>query len=301
MECFECFEVHKDCEKYAFIEVSNDIIKKVDSIFDWAFTDEKMLRYADLPNSDESIVLNVEKRKAIFISLKKFIDNKNIGIVPFDEKYKDILKTLKEEELVFDDGKKLNIRKDKIGKIGEFIFYNILSDYFKFNCILNKANLITSYNMSVFGMDELFYCDKDKMLLFGESKFCKSLENGIELINKSLDEYEDRLNDEYELILSNNILSSSFVLPDGIKDLIKKSFTFDEFLAKANVQSIGIPIFIMHGGSYKVSDILSKLEGIKKRIFHETNCKYIVISMPVIDKASFAAYLTSKIGERMGG
>ena len=298
MKKFECFKVYNDCDKYAFIEISSDVVKKVDAIFEWAFTDEKRLRYADLPDYDASLTLNIEQRKAIMLSLKKFIDEKNIGVIPFDKKYKDILNTLIDEDLVFDDGTKLNIRKDKIGKLGEFIFYNVLSDYFTYNCILNKANLITSYNMSVYGMDELFYCEKDNMLLFGESKFCKSLDNGIKLINKSLDEYEDRLDDEYELILSNHTYSVS--LPGDLKDAISKSFTFDEFIKIGKINNIGIPVFIMHGGNYSTTQILNKLDEIKKRMFHGINCKYIVISLPIIDKKSFATYLSNKIGERMG-
>ena len=57
------------------------------------------------------------------------------------------------------------------------------------------------YNMSIFGIDELFLAED--MILFGESKVSINLQNGIKLIKESLKEYEKQIKDEYQLVLSN--------------------------------------------------------------------------------------------------
>ena len=80
----------------------------------------------------------------------------------------EMIKILNEEYTIEEKNGKLKVRIDKIGKIGEYIFTCILNEYFKFQCILPKVHLQTSYNMSIYGIDTLFYSKDKEMLLFGE-------------------------------------------------------------------------------------------------------------------------------------
>ena len=58
-------------------------------------------------------------------------------------------------------------------------------------------------------------------MYFGESKFCKTLDNGITLINRSLEKYEEQIDEEYRIVLSDDEafrLSPDFerIFGDGI-------------------------------------------------------------------------------------
>ena len=45
--------------------------------------------------------------------------------------------------------------------------------------------MITDKNMSVYGIDSLYYSPNEKLILLGESKVSKSLDNGIFVNTKS--------------------------------------------------------------------------------------------------------------------
>jgi len=114
-------------------------------------------------------------------------ENIQIDITNYNEH---IIAIIKDECETEEENSKIFARKDKFGKIGEYIFCNILSNYYNFNCIIPKVHYITDNNMNVYGIDALFYSEQDNLLLFGESKFCKNLGNGISLINESLKNYQ---------------------------------------------------------------------------------------------------------------
>lgn len=299
MEVFEGFEVYKSDNKHVFIKIGELDFEKYDGIFDWAFSDEMILRYIDFEEGCSEEDLDQIKRVAIYKALKKFIDKESIGKFPYDTKYDTIYDVLLDEGLIEIEDTQLKLRKDKIGKIGEFIFYNVLADYFKFNCIFNKLHLLTNFDMSVYGMDQLFYSSQKKMLMFGESKVCKSLKNGISLINASLLEYEDRLNSEFQLVLSNEAYRYKINLPDELKYASRKTYTFDEFVNLTKITTIGIPAFIIHGTEEDKDVIMKKLDSIKPITIKGLNIEYIFISIPIKSKEQFVARITHKIDERM--
>lgn len=299
VEKFDGFDVYKSKNKNIFIRIGNLDFKKYDGFFDWAFTDEMLLRYMDFDDNCLPEDLDDYKRIAILKALRRFIDETNIGMMPYDKKYDNIYEILKDEDLLVLDGKDIKVRKDKIGKIGEFIFYNILSDYFHFNCIYNKIQMSTSLNMSVFGMDQLFYSYKDNLLMFGESKFCNNIDNGIALINESLGEYKDRLEQEFVLVLSNEAIRDKMDLPEELKNATRKSLTFNDFIKLTGVTCIGIPIFIMHGVDEDINSIMNKLDKIKTISIQGLNINYIFISVPIKSKEQFVARITRRIDERM--
>lgn len=296
---FNGFDVYKFNNEHVFVKLGKSIMEKYDGFFDWAFCDESLLRYIDFQDDCEAESLDDFQRVAVLKALKRFIDNENIGMFPYDRKYDGIYEILKEEDLLFLEGENTKIRKDKVGKIGELFFYNILADYFHFTCIFNKANLTSSFNMSVYGMDELFYSPKDNLLMFGEAKFCESLDNGIGLIEQSLLEYEDRLNQEFQLILSSEVLRSKVNLPAFIKENTRRAFDFNEFVKLCGITTIGIPIFIMHGKEENIDDIITKLSNIKLITINGLNISYIFVSVPIKSKKEFVARLTYCIDERL--
>ena len=296
---FEVFDVFIDAENYVFVCVGKDFFEKCGMLFDWGFKDDNILRFADFDEDCLPNELCEFQRIAIFKALKKMIDDKYLGLIRYDKKYDNILAVLQDEGNIVEEQGVTYVRNDKIGKIGEYYFYNILCDYFGYICILNKANLTTSYNMSVFGMDALFYSNADKMLLFGESKFCNNLENGIKLIDASLEEYETRISDEFDLILSNEMLRNISKLPESIKNSTRRAYTFNDFVHIAGIESIGIPLFIMHGEDNDREEILKKLKKIKRITLAGLNVKYIVVDLPVDNKNNFINKITNKLLEKI--
>lgn len=214
----------------------------------------------------------------------------SLPVVNLDVELERILN--EEFECIKDSNGKLLIRPDKIGKIGEYIFHLILTKYFDYTCVIPKFRTITDRNMSAFGIDTLFYDSKNGDILFGEAKFSKNLNNGITLVNRSLKEYEQNINEEYLLILSNDCFKLNCIFLDKYKDTIEVCRTFEEFIKEANINSIVIPIFIAHGNKKtdNVAEIINKLGSIKKEKMLGLNTKYLIISLPVIDKDRFAEY-----------
>lgn len=51
----------------------------------------------------------------------------------------------------------------------------------------------------VFGIDALFFNPNQRTIYFGESKVCNSIENAITLVNRSFDDYEEQIAEEYKL------------------------------------------------------------------------------------------------------
>ena len=202
-----------------------------------------------------------------------------------------------EEIVSYEQGERI-ARKDKIGKIGEYIFYCLLSDYFDFDCILPKIHLQTDYNMSVYGIDSLFYSKQSDMLLFGESKFSVSIKNGVTLIKKSLAEYEKQIADEYELVLCNRLYGDKLnVFYDTYGEVTETCINIEEFIRVANVQNIGIPIFIAHGTEVDENLVIKELRKIPRKNVLGLNTVYYCISLPVVDKFKAIAVFTKKIRE----
>lgn len=277
---YEKFIVHQLDDNYLMIHIEiKDNAEFYKSLFDCFFTEDKLIKYAE-----NKFNLKFSPTKMNFTTLYKhlkvFIDDFNREEYTLNEIEKEMVKILNEEYTIERKDGKIKVRLDKIGKIGEYIFTCILNEYFKFQCILPKVHLQTSYNMSIYGIDTLFYSEDKKMILFGESKITKNLENGINLINTSLKEYEDRIKQEYELVLSNRVCKDKLnKFNDEYGDIVDIAIDIEEFIKKADIKNIGVPIFIAHGNQTEINEIMRKLKTIKRnkilRIKHYILCNII--------------------------
>lgn len=286
---FEEFKVYQDENKYSFLYANfDDENKFLKGLISYIFNEQNLLLYSELSTG---LKFNPGKRE--YVKLYKNIQyflNEELEKIPVTDFDSEIEKILNEEYdcLKSDDGKLL-IKPDKIGKIGEYIFHLLLTKYFGYKCIIPKFRITTDRNMSAFGIDTLFYDNLNRELLFGESKFSKTLNNGVELVNRSLKEYEQNIREEYLLVLSNDNLKLNTTFLDEYQNTIEVCTTFEEFIKKSNINTIMIPIFIAHGGSNKekIEEILNHLEKIKRNNMLGINTKYLIISLPVIDKEKF--------------
>lgn len=263
------------------------------------FLDEsRILRYAE---NKANLTFTPSKRNyvALYKHLGYYIDEYNLEKLPAAIE-EEVLKILADEYQLNDPGDgNLQVRLDKIGKIGEYLFCNLLSEYFNFNCIIPKVHLTTDFNMSIFGIDTLFYSAENDMILLGESKLSKSLKNGIGLINKSLKTYEQQIKDEFVLMLSNRFLKNNMgIFGDKYSDAIELSLNIEEFVVNANVKRIGIPIFLAHGTDTNVDEILKQIKSIKQHTFLGIETQYIILSLPIVDKSKLIGAFTQEIAER---
>lgn len=284
-------------DKFSFVHVRiEDSEEFYQELFDFFFTEEKLLHYAE-NKFNLKFEPSTENYTTLFKHLKIYIDDYIEEELDLESIHEEVLKIINEEYATSAKDSKLKVRLDKIGKIGEFIFTCILNEYFKFDCIIPKILLATSYNMSIYGIDVLFYSKEQNMILYGESKVSKSLSNGVSLVNESLKEYEKRLNQEYDLILSSRIHPLNFV-NEIYGEYISTSLTFEEFIEKANIKRIGIPIFIAHGKEYSQVEILNLLKNIKKKSFLGLDTIYYLISLPILNKEKMVAVFTENIQKR---
>lgn len=267
-----------------------------DFIFDYFFSEEIMFQHV---NYLEKIPFKREIKNLaqLYKFLNLFLDDETDEILNKAD-YKNINVIVEECKLISDNGESVTIRLDKIGKIGEFIFSIILENYFSFSCIIPKSNLITNKNMSVYGIDVLYFDEKDKFILFGESKICKNIDNGIAQINESLLKYEKMIKEEFMLIFTRDKISQLNCLKELYKDEIELAFDFFQFVNLAKVNKIGIPLFIAHGTEKENNEIFDKMKKIVKKDFFGLNTKYYIISFPIVDKNEFAIEISKKIKQK---
>lgn len=117
--------------------------------------------------------------------------------------------------------------------------------------------------MNVYGIDTLFYSEKRDLLMFGEAKFSKNLNNGIKLIKESLKDYEKQLRQEYVCVLSKRIYKGLLnKFNDLYGDKVAISTSMDMFVKKSGISEIGIPIFIAHGEDVKPEEIIKPIEAL---------------------------------------
>jgi len=296
---FNDFNVHFIDNHTTFIHINlSDNNDFYEEMFEYFFDESRLLQYIENKSNLQFNNSEVDS-VTLFKHLENYIDDFNIEKELIDVE-EEVIKILNDEYSLEDIGDgKLRVRLDKMGKIGELLFCNLLSEYFNFNCIIPKCNLITDSNMNVYGIDALYYSAQHDMILFGESKLSKSLSNGIGLINKSLSEYESQIKEEFRLIISNRLLRDKMGLfGDKYNDIVDKCISIETFINKADIKKIGVPIFIAHGTDNDVTDILKKLKSINKPDFFSIETIYFIISIPIFNKSKFISVFTKLIKER---
>lgn len=268
------------------------------SLYDYFFSEDKLIQYI---KNKKGIKFNPTRKQYVelFQHLQNYIDSENLEIDI--TKYNDsIISILKEEYNTEEKDSKVIARTDKFGKIGEYIFCSILSNYYGFNCIIPKVHYTTDNNMNVYGIDALFYSESENLLLFGESKFCSNLGNGISLINESLSNYQSQIQEEYRLILSGqNLKNCSNIFNDKFGDIRDVSYTIEEFISKADIKRIGIPIFIAHGTETSEVNILKRLNSISQDKIFDLETIYYFISLPIINKTNLMKCFKNRINQKI--
>lgn len=296
---FNDFNVYSLGDDHSVIHIDiADTPSFYQKMFEYFFDESRFLKYIENKTS-LTFEPTVENYVALYKRLSLYVDDENIGKLPADLET-EVFKIIADEYTLDDKGNgNIEIRLDKIGKIGEYIFCNLLSEYFGYNCVIPKANLITDRNMSVFGIDAVFYYPESKMLLFGESKVSKSLNNGVGLINKSLSTYQKQVDEEFVLILSQRWLRDKMgIFADDFGNLVDRSISMKDFISKAGITSIGIPVFITHGTETDINTIMSQQSSINAIKLYDLDTKIISISLPIISKSKLIATFTQKIVER---
>ncbi len=298
IQLFNCFNVYSVNNDYSFIHIEiEDKPSFYEKIFDYYFSEDKLIQYCEHmtathfePSTKHYVIL--------YKHLKTYIDDFNLEIEISDLEEILIKVFTEEQSLEIKKGKNI-VRLDKMGKIGEYIFCCILSDFFHFDCIIPKVHLQTDYNMNVYGIDTLFFCEEQSLLLFGESKLCKNIDNGICLIKRSLSEYERQISDEFEIVLSNRLYKEKLKkFKDVFGDFAEISIDLKQFIEKAKIRQIGIPIFIAHGEETEPTHILGKISSLPKHKIFGLDTIYYSISLPIINKNKLIATFTKKIREK---
>lgn len=289
---FDCFDVYFSAEGHSFVYADfKDNDSFIDGLVEYIFKEENLLNYAKRNNKIGFSGTQKQYAK-LYNNISMFL-NTELETLEVDDVTDELKDILGQEYTLVDDAGNLKVQNDKVGKIGEYTFHLLLNNYFGLDCVLPKFRCTTDRNMSVFGIDTLFLDVAKRILYFGESKFCKTLDNGITLINRSLEKYEEQIDEEYRIVLSDDEafrLSSDFEKIFG--DAKQICISFREFINVSGIKKIGVPIFIAHGNmdinNVKPEEYISKLhKKIKRSTYFGVEVVYIFISLPVIDKNKF--------------
>lgn len=174
----------------------------MDGLSDYLLSESNLLNYANTLTPIEFTPTPAIYKK-LYNTLGSFL-NSELELLAFDDVSDEVCTALGEEYHFIDINGKTLVQKDKIGKIGEYALHLLLTGYYKVHCIIPKFRCTTDRNMSVFGIDALFFNPNQRTIYFGESKVCNSIENAITLVNRSFDDYEEQIAEEYKLVLSND-------------------------------------------------------------------------------------------------
>ncbi len=300
---FECFNVYclDEADSFVYAEFK-DKESFIEGLVNYIFDENNLLNYAKRTNR---INFTGTKRQyaKLYNNISMFL-NTTLEKLIYDKLSNELMTVLEAEYELIDKDGKLLVQNDKVGKIGEYVFHLLLTNYFQFDCILPKFRCTTDRNMSVFGIDTLFLDTNNKIIYFGESKFCENIDNGIILINRSLKNYEEQIKEEYRIILADE---DAFKLSVEFEKIFGEAkqlcFTFQELINVSEIKKIGIPIFIAHGnneGDINTPQIY--LEKMHKRIvqkkFFGIETTYLLISLPVISKKHFIEKAIKKAVEK---
>lgn len=288
---FDIFDKYCEGDNYIYLSVSiNDSYANAEKLFNFFFSEETLHQHFTNIDINDVFTPSSKNYSLLYRNLLKFVDDE-IKDLEYDLSScsEEVKKIIENEIKIFDS---FSIRRDKAGKIGEYLMSIILEKSFGFNCIIRKSDIITSYNMSVFGIDTIHYDSKNDMIMFGESKFTCNLSNGICLINESLLKYEKRINDEIELIFTPSLYNKLKLPSERFKEPIEYFLDVPTFIKEANISHIGIPLFIAHGEETDPTSIIDKLKAIPKNSFLGLATKYYVVSMPLRDIKTFIEIIT---------
>lgn len=296
----DIFEVVEENDEYIFlycnIENKNELLEKY---FEYFFEEKVMYQHFNYLYN-VPFIPSQENYIKLYYELKKFIDDYNFSIDITCDNIEDIKDVLFDEDLIFlKKSGEFKYRYDKAGKLGEYFFSILLERFFNLHCVIPKTRFITDYNMSVYGIDVIYINDENE-LFFGESKFTKNIYNGIAQINKSLESYEKQIDDEYELVLNAwDSRHNIYKLHELFGEKLSYSISFRKFINAAKVENIYVPLFISHGTEVEIEKISEQLKRVKRVKLFDLNTKYIVISLPIIDKDEFIKYMSKRIQKRM--
>ena len=298
-EKFEQFIVYRSDISSSFVYINfTDPDRFIDGLSDYILSETNLLNYGNT-TSPVAFSPTLANYRKLYSALETFL-NADMELLTFDNISNEIRDTLGDEYTFINKNGQTLIQKDKIGKIGEYIFHVILTQYFRVNCILPKFRCTTDRNMSVFGIDALFFDPIKRIIYFGESKVCNNIDNAITLINRSFLDYESQISEEYKLILSNHdVFRLSQEFQSAFEKYTEICISFEDFVKVASISQICVPAFIAHGnGATKnnPADFLHKMNTkITRNSFFGLDTKYLFISLPIIDKAKMMDVLMRKV------
>lgn len=154
--------------------------------------------------------------------------------------------------------------------------------------------------MSVFGIDALFYDPKQRTIYFGESKVCNSIDSAITLVNRSFNDYEEQIAEEYKLVLANDdVFNLSQAFRTAFQMYTEVCISFQDFIKAASINKIYVPAFLAHGNSVDSNTpehFLHKMNTkLNRNQFFGLDTEYIFISLPIIDKPKMMNIIMQKV------
>lgn len=290
-EAFEKFTVYKEAETHQFRYISIEESSFYEDFASYLLDFEMIRRHAAI-NLGINEDLTIEDYNEIYNRLIGFVDFEKIyNVANLDPAIIAIL----DEELISDSS---DLRTDKWGRIGEYIFNVVLDSYFNLDCIIRKFALHTAQNMSVYGIDTVHCSLSDRILFFGESKMVDSIKNGVELIKKSLESYEAQIAKEYFTIRNNNFTKNEEFL-ELFKYSMDRCLDFSSLIRAANITKLGVPVFVSHSGDYTPENVFKELRKIPMHRLFDLDTYYYLISVPVIDKKRFGQAFVDVIRKKI--
>lgn len=124
------------------------------------------------------------------------------------------------------------------------------------------------------------------------------------MINRSFQDYEQQISEEYKLVLSNENYNLSSVFTDAFSEHTAVCISFEDFIKEAGITKICVPAFVAHGKKSDIETVESCLNLLNSKItrnkYFGLDTEYLFISLPIIDKSKMMDAIMKKVVEKNG-
>lgn len=193
----------------------------------------------------------------------------------------------------------LNINsRQTIGDLGEYIMH-IFVDFLGISkTLISKITFKTSKNVSVFGVDGIFFDYENKILYSAESKFWSNLESALKNAIKKFNSYDS-------IQTLNFVRCQTLNIKDDNENIRKKKIEFFESIENVHEEKISFNqiFFIMEEDCYLKNDIRKKIEKLINENFLDEKIisSSIFVFFPIISKKEFLFFLKNKLEKIKNG
>ncbi len=176
------------------------------------------------------------------------------------------------------------------GDLAEYLMSILIEELKISKTLISKISLKTNSKMPIYGNDNVYFDIKSNVLYLGESKFYKSIDEGLTKAFSSIEQHDSITEINFLTNHTNNFIS------ENQKSLKKVQQKF-ETISSQNF-TLATICFVVEDEMYLKKDIEEIINKYENKEQYKTIIENsIIIILPVLSKQEFLVYFKNKVGE----